>query len=150
MSSLPSGPGEPRFLKYGFVAPALVFLSGFFRAGIGFRGGPTATITDNCFEDNQTLALYTGTYISSNNISIEAEGNWWGSTDPQVLKSVIRDRAESGNGPYVTFKTIRDGCNGTLLTGAPTYVQGWVNASSNWDLAGSPYEVTGALSTTGH
>jgi hypothetical protein len=66
--------------------------------GTGYFG-PVATINGNSIHTNTNWELYCGTYKNPVSTFLNAENNWWGTTDPSTIASRIYDYDDSTSRP---------------------------------------------------
>ncbi|MCP4474497.1 MAG: hypothetical protein GY821_08040, partial [Gammaproteobacteria bacterium] len=101
---------------------------------------PDPVITGSGIYANTTDNYYTDTYISAVNTVLTATGNWWGSTDPAVIASGIRDYTDTTSSPVVDFSGYLDGPGGASASSA-TGLSGLVSGT----LPAGQYEVLSSM-----
>ncbi|MCP4490583.1 MAG: hypothetical protein GY820_25200, partial [Gammaproteobacteria bacterium] len=74
---------------------------------------PNPVITGSGIYANTSYNYYTDIYINAVNTVLAATGNWWGSADPAVIASGIRDYTDNTSAPVVDFSGYLDGPGGT-------------------------------------
>jgi nitrous oxidase accessory protein NosD len=80
------------------------------------------------------------------NIKLNFSGNWWGSTDPNVISSTIYDLTDSPRSvtlATVDYSNFLNAPSGTQVTG--NYLIGSFTATTTTLTAGTTYDVLGAL-----
>lgn len=83
---------------------------------------PLPVINGNRLLGNSNYNIYTQNFGSNTTIVLDATGNWWGSADPSVISSTIRDRKNVDSAPYVNFTGFLNAVGGTsAYTGTTLY-----------------------------
>lgn len=83
---------------------------------------PLPVINGNRLVANSDKNVYTGNFGSNNTTVLDAIGNWWGSVDPAVISTTIRDRKDVISAPYVNFTGFLNAAGGTsAYTGTTLY-----------------------------
>ncbi|MCK4403722.1 MAG: S8 family serine peptidase [candidate division Zixibacteria bacterium] len=70
---------------------------------IGAYDGPSAVLNDNDIYGNDSLNLYLGEYQNPDVTVINAENNWWGSSDSAEIAETIFDHEDDPNSPTADF-----------------------------------------------
>lgn len=109
---------------------------------------PSPIIVNNSFHDNPTSNVYVtcGPYADLSSITIDAQHNWWGTTDPIEVGHTIHDWSESAGSyifPLVNFGHFLDGPGGSPVP--ENHVRGAIHSSTTWTVANSPYVVIGNI-----
>ena len=80
---------------------------------------PRPVINGNTITNNSNRNLYTFYFADAVNTTINARGNWWGSTDINTIASKITDHSDSNNTlfPFVDFGGFLDSENGDAIVG---------------------------------
>ncbi len=110
---------------------------------------PAPTIAYNSIHENSTNNVYAscGFWDDFSSITINAQNNWWGTTDPIEIGYTIHDWSD-GNGisgfpPLVDFGHFLDGEGGNPVP--DNYVRGALHSSKTWTISNSPYIVIGDI-----
>jgi parallel beta-helix repeat protein len=99
-------------------------------------------INNNTIRDNSVFNLYSyqGDPWSGPDFSwqsIDAKGNWWGTTDAVNALNKIHDVSKNPKAASVDISSILDGPGGNPIN--ERYVHGYINADSVWRKIDSPY-----------
>jgi len=73
---------------------------------IGVVDGPDATINQNDILENSAYGLYLGAYRNPDTRTIDATSNWWGTSDPLVIPTLVYDHADDPLSPTALFEPI--------------------------------------------
>ncbi len=104
-----------------------------------FNSGCTPRINHNSIYNNANYNLRTSNLggLNFSWVTIDAENNWWGTTDPQVIMGTILDFSDNGSLPTVDFVPFLDAPNGNPIVS--NYLFGAINSNTTWTTAQSPY-----------
>lgn len=83
------------------------------------------TVSDNCFDANDGKHLRTASYQDAATRTVDAEQNWWGTTDPAEIAALISDQADDVDAPIVDpdpWKSTADCLQDIDGDGAPAVV----------------------------
>jgi len=96
-----------------------VFVNG---GNVALADHPVPVITNSEISDNVNYNYYTQSFSSGSSRTLNAKGNYWGSSDPTVIAQNIYDNTESGSSPIVDygFARISDVNTVTANAGAAT------------------------------
>ena len=83
---------------------------------------PLPVINGNRLYANSSRNMYTLNFGTNTTIVLDAIGNWWGTADPALISTTIRDRKDSTSAPYVNFTGFLNAAGGTsAYTGTTLY-----------------------------
>ncbi len=111
-------------------------------AGCNVYTGCSPTIKGNLIYSNSRYNLYVYSYeTNASGRTINAQNNWWGSTDPAVIEATIYHRTDSGSLPLVDYNYFLDGPGGNPIGFPPappvlnSAVPGNGQVALNWTTA---------------
>ncbi|MEW5251351.1 right-handed parallel beta-helix repeat-containing protein [Microbulbifer sp. 2201CG32-9] len=73
---------------------------------------PQPVVTGNNLYGNTQYDFYTGSFGDPENTTLNATGNWWGSTELGAIASSIYDRNDDSSSPLVNYGSYLDSLNG--------------------------------------
>ncbi|MEX2963693.1 right-handed parallel beta-helix repeat-containing protein [Microbulbifer sp. TYP-18] len=73
---------------------------------------PQPVVTGNNLYDNTYYDFYTSDFGDPENTTLDATGNWWGSTELWVIASSIYDKNDDSSSPLVNYGSYLDSLNG--------------------------------------
>ncbi|WP_444902556.1 right-handed parallel beta-helix repeat-containing protein [Microbulbifer sp. SSSA007] len=74
---------------------------------------PAPLVTGNSLYGNSSYNYYTQYFANSSSTTLDATGNWWGTTDPSQIKAKIYDWTDSPTyNPVVDYRNFLDGPEG--------------------------------------
>ena len=78
---------------------------------------PVLVVTGNSIYGNGTANYFVTAYENGPNVTLNATGNWWGTTDLRDIADGIVDYSDSGSGsvPFVDYSGFLDGENGNPI-----------------------------------
>lgn len=83
---------------------------------------PAPEIHGNRLLGNTSKNLFADSFGTGNTKVIQAQGNWWGTTDALAISASIRDRKDATDAPYVDFSGFLNAAGGTAAsTETPLY-----------------------------
>ncbi len=83
---------------------------------------PAPEIHGNRLLGNTSKNLFADAFGAGNTKVIQAQGNWWGTTDALAISASIRDRKDDTDAPYVDFSGFLNAAGGTpASTETPLY-----------------------------
>lgn len=83
---------------------------------------PVPEIHGNRLLGNTSKNLFADAFGAGNTKVIQAQGNWWGTTDALAISTSIRDRKDDADAPYVDFSGFLDAAGGSpASTETPLY-----------------------------
>jgi hypothetical protein len=89
----------------------------------GTTQNPMPQVNGNRIYANSTKNYYAGSFVNSATTILDAQGNWWGSSDPSVIRATIDDRnGGSTTQPYVNYAGFLGAAGGTSAYTGPTLI----------------------------
>ena len=76
---------------------------------------PLPLVNGNDLYGNSQHDYYAASFGDAANVTLDATGNWWGTTDPGVISSNIYDHQESASSPTVNFDSYLDEPGGGII-----------------------------------
>jgi len=115
---------------------------GIYVAGNGVTiNNPAPTISGNSIFENSSWNYFATNFGDSAATQLDANGNWWGSTDFSLIRSKIYDHSNVLTSPWVITSTILD-TQGQLFTS--NLIQLPITSNQTLD-AGKKYQITNDL-----
>ncbi|MBD8526619.1 FlgD immunoglobulin-like domain containing protein, partial [Pseudomarimonas arenosa] len=78
---------------------------------------PQPVVTGNAIHGNSNFNYRGNSYANSANVSLNARGNYWGTTDPYAIAQKIDDRADTPSFPEINYCDYLDQPGGTPYPG---------------------------------
>ena len=118
--------------------------------GVSLQGNGSATtqpnpvVNGNNIYGNSVFNVYTTSYVNGATTKLNFQRNWWGSTAPAIIGSLILDYTDqqTASYPVVDYSNYLNGLNGQPVAG--NYLMGTLTAGATLT-AGTTYDVMGLL-----
>jgi parallel beta-helix repeat protein len=106
---------------------------------------PHPLVNGNSILANRNWGFYGYNYYQPTNVVfLDARSNWWGSTDPRVIRSSVYDYTQNPSGsPVFNFGNWLTAQGGSAVPG--NFVSGPIGTNTVWQASSSPFNVIGNL-----
>ncbi|MFA0813022.1 right-handed parallel beta-helix repeat-containing protein, partial [Microbulbifer epialgicus] len=104
---------------------------------------PMPVVTGNSIYSNNSYNYYTRYFSGAALTTLDASGNWWGTSDPALIASAIYDWTDSQSSyPVVDYHNFLDGQDGSPVYTGETLIG---NITDDVDLSNDSYLVLGRI-----
>lgn len=109
----------------------------------GVTASPTPVVNYNSIYGHRTYDFYAGSSSDASSIKVNAQANWWGTTNTKQISTNIRDYNEGSTYPVVDFSHYLDREGGSPASGL--VVSGPVSIDDTWTVLKGPYTAVGNI-----